>query len=713
MRRILCAALGAALLLPPAGRPTLAATPQANFVFACSAENDLYRTLTAGGAKHPRYGTPREAVRAAATGAGVLLLADGYPDKPTDVAADVFAEAAKKKLQLYLEYPALLPDLPVGQPKDAGLERGVVTSEIFGAALRPMRIVTLNGCRYVPVRAEHPHMVLAKVAGVDTAVFGLQGQAAAPLLFDHPRAGLLVAATKLSHFVTGRFMPQEAWRTIWRTILERLQPGSAVGTLVWAPTVRPTYGRDEPLPADAELRALRRSADWIASRSRILRHPAWPKQALDWALRYNTVRQMPDARWPLGDGSLGVLEGFSSTIRRDGSQPMRYAVRNDCMGEVAMLMALAASAGARPQDGQVATNLLNYVLSKSGLAAGRRADPASPSYGLVGWALDSPDSYWGDDNARALLGVLAASALLKDRRWDDAVTRCIMANFRTTGGNGYREACIADAALQQKGWRAYWQGRYRQDSPHFEAWLWACFFWAYDKTRFEPFLTRSETGLRTLMAAYPDHWQWCLCSGSIERARALLPLAWLVRVQDTPEHRAWLRKVAGDMVALQDSSGAIRETIGGGGQGTSSNAEFGGGEASLIQTDGDPVSDSLYTCNFALAGLHEAAAATGDPFYARAEEKLAGFLCRIQIRSEAHPELDGAWCRAFDFRRWEYWASNADWEWGPWCTESGWTQPWIAGTLALRHLKTSLWDLVKQTRISNDFPRLRHEMLPE
>jgi hypothetical protein len=216
-----------------------------------------------------------------------------------------------------------------------------------------------------------------------------------------------------------------------------------------------------------------------------------------------------------------------------------------------------------------------------------------------------------------------------------------------------------------------------------------------------------------LMKAYPDHWFWCNRSGSIERARALLPLAWLVRVQDTPEHRGWLRKVARDLIALQDRSGAIREVIGGGGHGTLNNAEYGTCETSLIQTDGDPIADMLYTCNFALIGLHEAAAATGDPLYIEAEEKLAKFLCRIQIRSEAHPELDGAWYRAFDFRNWEYWASNADWEWGPWCTEVGWTQPWIAGTLALRQKKTSLWDLARQVPISKDFDRLRREMLPD
>jgi hypothetical protein len=296
---------------------------------------------------------------------------------------------------------------------------------------------------------------------------------------------------------------------------------------------------------------------------------------------------------------------------------------------------------------------------------------------------------------------------------NDAVTRCVLADFRTTGVYGFREDCILAEDLQKNGWQHYWNAKNTRYSPHYAAWIWPCYLWAYDKTRFEPLLTRTETGMRMLMKAYPDHWFWCNRSGSIERARALLPLAWLVRVQDTPEHRGWLRTVARDLIALQDKSGAIRETIGGGGHGTLSNAEYGTCETSLIQTDGDPIADMLYTCNFAMIGLHEAAAATGEPLYAEAENKLAKFLCRIQIRSEAHPELDGAWYRAFDFRNWEYWASNADWEWGPWCTETGWTQPWIAGTLALRHKKTSLWDLAKQAPVSKDFDRLRREMLPD
>jgi hypothetical protein len=732
--------IAALLLLTVPLLPTaLRADERPRFVFCCQPENDLYRVLGGEKSGFPRLATPSDAVQAAGEGDGVLLLADGYPDKSTVVAPEVFDAAAKKKLRLYVEYPATLPDVEIGPPQAIKLERGVITSNAFGDSLPPMRIVMVNGCRYVPAKlpattnsappTKDVHFVLARVAGVDTAVFGLADTPSEPLLFDHPRGNLLVATTKLSHFITGRYMPQDAWRTIWRTILGRLQPGASIPAIDWTPTVRPAYGRDEPLSADAELQALHRSADWITA-SRILRHPQWPQEVQDRSLHYNTVRDMPPADWPLGDGSFGILEGYSSTIRADGSQPMRYAVRDDNMSEVAMLLTLDAATRDQPRHRAIAANLLDYIQTTSGLTAGNCADPAKPEYGLIRWSLDLPNSYWSDDHGRALLSMMAVSASLKAAaknakandaptpssdfsRWDDLITRCILADFRTTGVYGYREDCVFAEKLQANGWQYYFNGKYVKYSPHYEAWLWPCYLWAYKKTGFEPLFARTETGARMLMEAYPARWEWCNRSGSIERARALLPLAWLVRVQDTPEHRQWLRTIARDLIALQDSSGAIRETIGGDKPGTAANAEYGTCETSLIQTDGDPIADMLYTCNFALIGLHEAAAATGEPLYAEAEDKLAKFLCRIQVRSTAHPELDGAWYRAFNFRNWEYWASNADWEWGPWCTEAGWTQPWIAGTLALRQMKTSLWDVAQQASVSKNFDQIRRQMLPD
>jgi hypothetical protein len=351
------------------------------------------------------------------------------------------------------------------------------------------------------------------------------------------------------------------------------------------------------------------------------------------------------------------------------------------------------------------------------LAKGPRADVNNPAYGLVGWSYPGSEGvYYGDDNARSMLGTMGTAGLLKSGRWDESLMRCLLANLRTTGKLGFRGNRIDQKPLEKNGWRHYWNGERVNYAPHYEAHLWACYLWAYHKTGHKPFLDRTENAIRMTMAAYPGQWRW---TNGIqqERARMLLALAWLVRVQDTPEHREWLRKMASEMLRFQDACGAIREELGPAGKGAygppRSNEEYGKHEATLMQQNGDPLSDMLYTSNFAFIGLHEAAAATGDPLYVDASKKMAEFFCRIQVRSETHPELDGWWYRAFEFKRWEYWASNADAGWGAWSTESGWTQSWIAGVLGMRHRKTSLWDLTARSKIGQHLDALLPVMFPD
>ena len=165
-----------------------------------------------------------------------------------------------------------------------------------------------------------------------------------------------------------------------------------------------------------------------------------------------------------------------------------------------------------------------------------------------------------------MLGTIGASAVLGDARWDESVARCILANYRTTGKYGFRGKRIDQPQLAAHGWKHYFASETVNYAPHYEAYLWAVYLWAYERTGYRPFLDRTATAIRMTMHAYPDEWRWT--NGlQQERARMLLPLAWLVRIEDTPEHRAWLATVARDLLAAQDSSGALREEIGSAGKG--------------------------------------------------------------------------------------------------------------------------------------------------
>jgi len=695
------AALAAALCCQAHAGPRLA--------LCCSPDNDLLTVLSASGLDAARFDTPTEALEHAAEGSAILVLAEGYPERTTDVPEDLVERAVARNVRLYIEYPTALSGLGVGAPQGIQWERGVVSSGFFGEKLPAMRILAIHDCRFVPVEAQGPHIAVARVAGFDTAVYGLPADSH-PILFNHPTAPALIATTKLSQFVTARYAPTEAWGTVWHGILSWLCRGEQLPALSWTPTVRPSYGRDETLPVDVESRAAQRGAEWFLRSGLLATGSAERELAAGVTL--------PPLAGP-GDGTHGVLEGYSAGIKQDGTQHILGGKRSDCNGESAMALAFGGKLGVGEGASASAGNILDYWLEKTIAQKAVRADPQHPTYGLIAWGISSwalEKAYYGDDNARFLLGAIATGALVGTDRWDDGVLKCLLANLRTTGRYGFRNDRIDIENLEAGGWRAYFDGFTTSYAPHYQAYLWACYLWAYRATGYELFLRRAENAIRMTMAAYPDKWRWTNGIAQ-ERARMLLPLAWLVRLQDTEEHREWLRLVAEDLLERQAPCGAIGEELGQPGMGAygppRSNEEYGTNEATLMQQNGDPVCDLLYTTNFAFIGLHEAAAATGDPFYRQAEDRLAGFLCRIQVRSEKHAELEGGWFRAFDYDAWDYWGSSADAGWGVWCIETGWTQGWITAVFGLRQMQTSFWDLTSGVRMQDRLEPLKQAMFPD
>jgi hypothetical protein len=687
-----------------------------SLILVCSETNDLCAALSGSRIPFTRHDSPEDALESAADGDGLLLLADGYPDARTRLLPEALGTAAGRSLRLFIEYPDALPTDSLDKVRLPGWGRVVVSSDVFGPTLGLHRILMAHDCRILEAEAPDPLLVSARVAGFDRAVYGLP-EDSVPILYE-ASPDLLVATTKLSQFVTGRYAPPEAWRAVWNWILTWADPSDRKLELTWTPVVRPSYASEADLADDAEEHAVDRSLAWYRN-ARLFVHPGWEGEA------ERRLKELPDgtgigpdADWPVGDGSCGMIEGASSTIHPDGSQNWRYYLRNDCIGEASAAMALGGKLADDANARQVAANLNDFIYRHSCFAQGPRSDPASPSFGLLSWHTLPPGDgvYYGDDNARSILGTMVAAAVLDEGRWDAQLLRCILANLRTAGPLGFRNGRLGEEELQEKGWRHFHDLERTHIAPHYESWLWACYLWAYRHTGYKPLLDKAATAIRITMDAYPEEWRW---TNGIqqERARMLLPLAWLVRVDPSDQHRTWLRTMASELLAGQAPCGAIGEEVGSLGQGKyappATNEAYGTSEAPLIHENGNPLCDLLYTTNFALVGLHEAAAATQDPVYSDAEDRLAEFLCRIQARSESRPELDGAWFRAFDFGRWDFWASNADAGWGAWSVEAGWTQGWVTSVLAMRQLGTSHWDLTADSRIADHADSVIAEMLPD
>jgi hypothetical protein len=710
---------------------------------SCKADNDLYVILKENKIACDRYNTPEEAIVNAGQGSGVLILADGYPRHTTSMDAALYDKAGDKKLRLYIEYPSYLPGFELGTPRGTQWERAVISSEVFSPALQKLRILAVHDCRFVTLKTEKPDIVIARIAGFDNAVYGLPKECW-PILAKIPqpdgKGELMIATTKLSQFMTARYAPTEAWQAIWEYIFRWLQPDRKTGELKWSPNVRPSYSEKAKLPADVERIALERGINWFYN-ANLLLHPSMmnkynqpanlplpasanPDLSQDWPFGHRTAGMMKNV--PSGDGSLGVLEGFDSKIFSDGTQAVRWWRRGDCNGEVAGAMGIAGMNLQNLKYTETAGKIGDWLFGKSMISLGDRTNPEHPSYGLFGWN-DTPKYagpgygdgyavYYGDDNARLMLGMMVAAAALRTDRYDERILMGLLGNLRVSGEFGFQPDRIDQKQLEKTGWKNYFTAKNISYAPHYQAYIWACYLWAYHHTGYELFLKRAKSALEMTMAAYPDKWKW---TNGIqqERAKILLPLAWLIRVDDTPQHREWLRIIARDLLTNQTSCGAIREQIGEPGKGgfppPASNEAYGTSEAPLIQTNDDGACDLLYTSNFAFLGLHEAAAATGEKLYFEAGDKLAKFLCRIQIRSEKQPELDGGWFRAFDFKRWEYWASNADAGWGAWSVETGWTQSWITSVLSLRQMKTSIWDITEASGIKKYFTEKRSQMIPD
>lgn len=682
-------------------------TAQNQILFCRSPENDLYKLIQNEKLPLSRYENLEQLLVEAKKGMGIIVVADNYPSKKVAITKKQYDLIRQKNLRLYIEFPESIPGQMPAETYAASLERAVISSDFFGSTLPGMSILGINGCHIIPVNTDKPLICLAKVAGFDHAIYGLSETQVYPLLYLDKN--FLIATTKLSDFKKARFGPSGSWKKVWESLLEWILKKNGMTIRSWESDPSPAYSSDEKLPSWAKRNAVENGAKWLWN-ARLFIHPSWEKEIAKYQPRNgdpNLFFGPPVGKDQLiGDGSRGIMEGHASAINFDGTQKYRYFIRADVQGESAFLLAASGNLLENNNYKMTSERLLDYLFYTSEFRGGNKNIRDNAVYGLLSWANTHPGVFFNDDNARCILGVIGATAFLKNERWNKFIVENILANLRTCSKQGFQGNALNEKQVMEKGWRFYNERDFINIHPHFESWMWACYLWLYDKTHYKPLLDKAKAGIKITMDAYPDNW---LTQNGIqqERARMILPLAWLVRIENTEEHRKWLNLIVSKLLESQVACGAIREELGSSDSDKNkliitSNKNYGSNEASLIAKNGDPVSDMLYTCNFAFFALNEAAQATGNPKYKEAVSKLSDFLVRVQAKSKNHTDIDGAWFRAFDYNRWDYWASNADNGWGAWSTLTGWIQSWIVSTQVLIEMDQSYWEVTKNINMEKE-----------
>ncbi len=685
-----------------------------NISIVCAdTSNDLVTTLRKTYSSIRVYSTLDEALdSAAAVGArGIMVLSDNYPNATTQITDAQAARINELGVRVYVEYPALNEALGiVGYEGVAAMQYDraiVIDANALGMDIYSLLYV--HGARYtVKSDISGSWLVGATVVGYDTVEFydkktGELTDCAPHSMLEINKAGnVLIASTKLSQFISARYAPYKRWQSLWMSIISWVSgtDRNILKTVEWTPALNPNYRPSEPLRGNAYSEAVRMNVEWFLNSS-IMPNP---------------------------EGTGGIWEGLSSGNKFDpyGNSNIRKLLRSDCNAESLGAIALAGALLDNKQYKTVAYNVMNWFLRESELANGDRADVTSSQYGLLSWHFGAIDQYYGDDNAKAILGLMLGAAALETDEFDARILEAILANFRTTGVNGFRGSMIKGTDLDEKGWEYYYNRTgYVNYRSHFESLLWACYLWVYDRTGYPPMLERARTAISMMMTAYGNTmagnadgdgaWYWTNGMQQ-ERAKMILPLAWLVRIEPTDEHIGWLDRMITDMMIYQDKpTGALREVKGEDGIGLpvytqfEKNSDYGKHESPVIQNNGDPCTDALYTSSFAMMTLNEAYATMSYIGNAELASKykayttsLSDYYVRIQ-QVGSNSRYNGVWFRGFDYEKWETYGSDGDAGWGVWCAETGWCQAWISAALSLQELDTNIWDYTSGSTVREHF----------
>jgi hypothetical protein len=661
----------------------------------------------------------------------LVICAASYP-KPMHLSEPMLQKLRSfldRGKNIYCEYSNFL-DLDVGAPRVAGLERIIVRQyHYITQDLSLAGILEEHESMFLPVTAKGGVELLSycTVVGTYRSLHGIPEDSCPALLFLSVGKGKVIyVSSSFSRFKKRRYLLTKRWEALARRILLFLLPDeqrkqAESRYIDWDACTEPRrwVAIGEPVsllihaPRDIEVSALSKSQGPLkltrvdaetyrkdmrfekpgietfiveADNGVVKSRKAISIEISDRRQKYlETLKR--NIRWfessgvlPVADGSDGVMECVQSPIDVKGEQKVARVVvsvpnikgnRADCNFESAYAFYLYGKIIGDKHYKQVSLNILRRLFNYQSL------DEKNPTYGL--WATR---------------GNLEDFPILRQTPWEDDIswiTKMLLAFYDETGDTSCLKqglltsevqmevgAPISAAQIIENGRTPYYNRQNIGSHPHAAGTVIAALLYAHGLTGDSKYLAKARLWADYMIETFPQIRSWVI-SRTCEASRYLLPISLLYYYTQEEKYKRALFEVANNfLLNHQVACGAIQEWD----NSRKELAKPGLGDVGVFHDNGEPISDQLYCTSFASMNLWIAYKATGEKIFLDRFLKLTDYLVRIQIESD-YKVIDGGWMRAFDFEDWEYYGSNADTWWGPYCMETGWSNSIIDIAIAL------------------------------
>lgn len=558
----------------------------------------------------------------------------------------VFAEYVASIGHVYSELPSSTQFRRLvfcsDQVEIEGLSVGMLIEDQCGMRIRPHDIACTPNTPILQYTTVHAH---DQIEITDDFRQHISDRA---LWFEQPD-NLLVCSFRMCNFIKARFAPRERALNIVSFILEWLfERKVELDDLQYAYTTGEVNKKE--------------TLDVQIGRS--------VEQAMRWFERSGTL---------CDEGKAGVREGLGTEIYPDGSQKVNSLRRADCIGEVSLVYFMQYL-WKQDERSLLISDQLNqfmfdyYVCKEPG-----------DLYGMMRWTEEAWGVCYQDDVARALIPQLLKCSYLNKTDYLQESFDVLQFLVNTTGSDGTRVARTENFKLTPEELHRLRTEPGNFPSAHYNAYYYAALLLAYKLGGSESFLRTAVRGLESILAVYPETIREQ--SETQEYCRLILPLSWAYWVTGEERFKQWLYRVTEDLQQFKHPSGAYVEWDTG--YKASMRNEVGEGECSLLAKNGDPVVDLLYSNNWLPMAFMQAYLVTKDETFLTLWQENASFMISAQLHSD-NPQLHGAWARAFDVNFQEVYGSPADFGWGPWAIESGWTVAEITAGLTMGLLKEKL-----------------------